>query len=76
MQVTDHSVSCNGYTLKLHVNAFEFRTRVKARHYSKKLSAQGTYYGAEVARGIDWQWENQDGEKSVNVVVYVYTHRF
>ena len=40
------------------------RTRVKARHYSKKLALRGTFFDAKVIRGADWQWENQDGECS------------
>ena len=53
------------------------RTRVKARYYSRKLSAMGTFYGAEVVRGADWQWANQDGmashrSSSTIHVQYVY----
>ena len=35
---------------------------MKARHYSKKLAAMGTFFESKVMRGADWQWENQDGE--------------
>ena len=43
------------------------RTRVKARHYSRKVPAMGTFRGAKVTRGADWQWGNQDGESLVKM---------
>ena len=42
---------------------------MKARHYSKKLSAQGTFCDAEVIRGADWQWDNQDGNESFCMII-------
>jgi hypothetical protein len=48
------------------------RTRVKARHYSRKLSAQGTFCGAEVRRGVDWQWGDQDGKAILNNMTIAY----
>ena len=28
---------------------------------SKKIAYKGLYSGARVARGVDWQWDDQDG---------------
>eukprot|EP00112_Aurelia_sp_Birch-Aquarium-sp1_P018775 Seg4531.2 transcript_id=Seg4531.2/GoldUCD/mRNA.D3Y31 product="E3 ubiquitin-protein ligase MIB1" protein_id=Seg4531.2/GoldUCD/D3Y31 len=38
------------------------RTLVEPRRKSKKISARGLFPGARVVRGVDWQWEGQDGE--------------
>ena len=37
------------------------RVSVPIRKRSKKLSARGIFPGASVVRGVDWQWEDQDG---------------
>ncbi|XP_068679361.1 E3 ubiquitin-protein ligase MIB1-like [Montipora capricornis] len=34
---------------------------VEARRKSKKITARGIFPGARVVRGVDWQWEDQDG---------------
>ena len=31
------------------------------RRKSKKITARGIFPGARVVRGVDWQWEDQDG---------------
>ena len=35
---------------------------MEKRSKSKKLQVKGCMPGAKVVRGIDWEWENQDGE--------------
>nr|CAB3263829.1 E3 ubiquitin-protein ligase MIB1 [Phallusia mammillata] len=37
------------------------RVLMESRRKSKKISARGIYPGARVVRGVDWQWEDQDG---------------
>jgi len=34
---------------------------MESRRKSKKISARGIFPGARVVRGVDWQWEDQDG---------------
>lgn len=36
-------------------------TLVEARRKGKKITARGIFPGARVVRGVDWQWEDQDG---------------
>ena len=31
------------------------------RRKSKKITSRGIFPGARVVRGVDWQWEDQDG---------------
>jgi E3 ubiquitin-protein ligase mind-bomb len=38
------------------------RVLVESRRKSKKVTARGLFPGARVVRGIDWQWEEQDGK--------------
>lgn len=49
------------YFLKL--IAFHFLNRVLTdpRRKSKKIAIRGIFPGARVVRGVDWQWEDQDG---------------
>ena len=42
-------------------NAASERVVVETRRKSKKLVARGIFSGARVVRGVDWQWEDQDG---------------
>lgn len=46
-------------------NVFLFlhRSRVllESRRKSKKITARGIFAGGRVVRGVDWQWEDQDG---------------
>ena len=37
------------------------RIAVSSRRKSKKITARGIFPGARVIRGVDWQWEEQDG---------------
>ncbi|XP_048582357.1 E3 ubiquitin-protein ligase MIB1-like [Nematostella vectensis] len=37
------------------------RILVEARRKSKKVTVRGIFPGARVVRGVDWQWEDQDG---------------
>ena len=34
---------------------------VEPRRKSKKITVRGIFPGARVIRGVDWQWEEQDG---------------
>ncbi|KAK2193980.1 hypothetical protein NP493_4g12025 [Ridgeia piscesae] len=40
------------------------RVLVEPRRKSKKVTARGIFAGARVVRGVDWQWEDQDGGNS------------
>ena len=47
-----------------HVNiSIISRIPIEARRKSKKISARGLLPGARVIRGVDWQWECQDGRQ-------------
>ncbi len=37
------------------------RVLVEPRRKSKKITSRGIFPGARVVRGVDWQWEDQDG---------------
>lgn len=37
------------------------RVLMEPRRKSKKITVRGIYPGARVVRGVDWQWEDQDG---------------
>lgn len=37
------------------------RTMLEPRRKSKKIHVRGIFPGARVLRGVDWQWEDQDG---------------
>ncbi|XP_066272663.1 E3 ubiquitin-protein ligase MIB1-like isoform X1 [Branchiostoma lanceolatum] len=37
------------------------RSLMEQRRKSKKIAARGIFPGARVVRGVDWQWEDQDG---------------
>lgn len=37
------------------------RAMLEPRRKSKKVLARGIFPGARVVRGVDWQWEDQDG---------------
>jgi len=37
------------------------RTLLEPRRKSKKIAVRGIFPGARVVRGVDWQWEDQDG---------------
>ena len=41
---------------------FLIRTRVNLRARSLRIEARGIFPGAEVVRGHDWRWGNQDGK--------------
>jgi len=45
------------------VKVFSFfcRVLVEPRRKSKKITSRGIFPGARVVRGVDWQWEDQDG---------------
>ncbi|KAL3868374.1 hypothetical protein ACJMK2_041187 [Sinanodonta woodiana] len=37
------------------------RVAIEPRRKSKKITVRGIFPGARVVRGVDWQWEDQDG---------------
>lgn len=37
------------------------RVLMEPRRKSKKIAVRGIFQGARVVRGVDWQWEDQDG---------------
>ncbi|XP_011485323.1 E3 ubiquitin-protein ligase MIB1 isoform X1 [Oryzias latipes] len=37
------------------------RVLLESRRKSKKITARGIFPGGRVVRGVDWQWEDQDG---------------
>lgn len=37
------------------------RAMLEPRRKSKKVAVRGIFPGARVVRGVDWQWEDQDG---------------
>ena len=39
-----------------------YRVQLECRRRAKKITARGIFPGARVVRGVDWQWEDQDGE--------------
>lgn len=41
--------------------AFYCRVLTDPRRKSKKIAVRGIFPGARVVRGVDWQWEDQDG---------------
>jgi len=48
------------------------RVYVGRRHGKSKVEAKGIFHGAQVMRGPDWDWGNQDGgEQSVGQVLEV-----
>ena len=52
------------YGISITVSSPSFiRIPVEARRKSKKISARGLLPGARVIRGVDWQWECQDGRQ-------------
>ena len=40
---------------------FSERVLLEPRRKSKKIPVRGIFPGARVIRGVDWQWEDQDG---------------
>lgn len=37
------------------------RIRVEPRRKTRRINVRGIFTGARVVRGVDWQWEDQDG---------------
>ena len=48
------------------------RLRMAARLESKRLVARGIFPGAQVVRGVDWRWGDQDG--TICSHVFTATH--
>ena len=40
-----------------------YRTRIPSRARSLRIEARGIFPGAEVVRGHNWRWGNQDGKR-------------
>lgn len=52
------------YLFKVHRLIFSIlllRVCMETRRKSKKITVRGIFPGARVIRGVDWQWEDQDG---------------
>lgn len=47
--------------LNIHFLVYFDRVLLESRRKSKKITARGIYTGGRVVRGVDWQWEDQDG---------------
>ena len=48
--------------MKRYLTIYPFvRALQEPRRKSKKLPIRGIFPGARVIRGVDWQWEDQDG---------------
>ena len=45
--------------------SLSLRITVESRRRSKKLTARGAFSGARVVRGVDWNWEDQDGQSVI-----------
>jgi len=52
--------SCASIKLSLWLS-FPPRVLLESRRKSKKITARGIFTGGRVVRGVDWQWEDQDG---------------
>ena len=57
------------------------RILVESRRKSKKIAYKGLYPGARVVRGVDWQWDDQDGGemkkgKILDIKVFILTRFF
>ena len=49
------------------------RVRLGSRNESRRVVAKGIFPGAQVKRGVDWSWGNQDGEAQRQNHVYNIT---
>lgn len=58
MTVTDLNLSPNENNCSLF---YLSRVLLESRRKSKKITARGIFTGGRVVRGVDWQWEDQDG---------------
>lgn len=47
---------------KLATYVIFYRTRLRSRYCTARVMARGIFEGAEVVRGPDWKWGNQDGK--------------
>jgi len=50
------------------------RLRMGARSESKRLTARGIFPGAQVVRGVDWRWGEQDGTVCSHVFTAILYH--
>ena len=48
------------------------RVRLGSRNESRRVVAKGIFPGAQVKRGVDWSWGNQDGEAQRQNHMYMY----
>lgn len=44
----------------------------ETRRKSKKISVKGIITGGRVVRGVDWQWEDQDGKVFVTLFLVTF----
>jgi E3 ubiquitin-protein ligase mind-bomb len=57
--LANHHCSLHRFTCLLDRDGMQFR--VPAREDSRCIPVSGLFYGAEVVRGTDWRWNDQDG---------------
>ncbi|CAI8023114.1 E3 ubiquitin-protein ligase mind-bomb [Geodia barretti] len=57
--LANHHCSLHRFTCLLDRDGMQFR--VLARADSRRIPVSGLFYGAEVVRGTDWRWNDQDG---------------
>lgn len=48
----------------------------ETRRKSKKITMKGIVSGGRVVRGVDWQWEDQDGKVCYCVIYFCYALLF
>ena len=49
-----------------------FRVQVPMRMNCERIAARGIFPGAEVVRGCDWRWRDQDGNEKRNSACSLY----
>ncbi len=48
---------------------------MEPRRKSKKIAIRGLFPGARVVRGVDWQWEDQDGASRFNFLTVILCYK-
>lgn len=63
LESRDDTLQDGALLLSLNPSGFLCFNRVllESRRKSKKITARGIFAGGRVVRGVDWQWEDQDG---------------
>lgn len=61
MRLSRHSLIFPQNSIILLSYLHSSRVLLEPRRKSKKIGIRGIFAGARVVRGVDWQWEDQDG---------------